>query len=42
MWKEKYPKKTKPVYNELLDFFAPHVRELFLEFDREMRVQVRL
>jgi hypothetical protein len=35
-WKEKYPKKTKPAYNELLDFFLPHIRDIFLAFDREM------
>ena len=36
-WKEKYSKKTKPSYNELLDYFQPYIRELFLQFDREMR-----
>ena len=41
-WKSKYPKKTKPAYNELLDFFVPHIRELFLEFDREMREQFKV
>jgi hypothetical protein len=36
-WKDKYPKKTKPSYDELLDFFQPHIRALFLTFDGEMR-----
>ena len=41
-WKDKYPKKIKPAYNELLDFFQPHIRELFLQFDREMRGQFKV
>lgn len=36
-WKDKYPKNAKPAYSELLDFFQPHIRELFLYFDHEMR-----
>jgi len=36
-WSEKYPRKTKPAYNDLLDFFQPDIRELFLRFDHEMR-----
>jgi hypothetical protein len=36
-WKDKYPKKSKPAYGELLDFFQPHIRGLFMLFDREMR-----
>ncbi|MCL2060528.1 MAG: hypothetical protein FWH01_16010 [Oscillospiraceae bacterium] len=38
-WKDKYPKKSKPAYNDLLDFFQPQIRELFLRFDQEMREQ---
>ena len=38
-WKDRYPKKSKPPFKDLLDFFAPHVRELFLTFDQEMRDQ---
>ena len=41
-WKDKYPRKQKPTYNELLDFFLPHIRELFLQFDREMRGQFKV
>ena len=41
-WKDKYNKKTKPAYNELLDFFAPHIRELFLKFDHEMQEQFKV
>jgi len=35
-WKVKYRETTKPTYNELLNFFQPEIRELFLLFDREM------
>ena len=38
-WKEKYPKGTKPPYEALLAFFQPNIRELFLSFDREMKVR---
>ena len=38
-WKNKYPKKSKPAYDELLGFFQPQIRELFLRFDQEMREQ---
>lgn len=38
-WKEAYPKKTKPSYDELLGFFEPHIRELFETFDREVNSQ---
>jgi len=38
-WQEKYPKKTKPSYDELLDYFQPHIRDLFTTFEREMRSQ---
>lgn len=41
-WKEKYPKKVKPAYNDLLDFFLPHIKELFLKFDEEMRGQFKV
>lgn len=41
-WKNKYPKKQKPAYDELLKFFEPHIRELFLRFDREMRGQFKV
>jgi len=36
-WKDKYTRKTKPTYDDLLRFFQPHIRELFLSFDDEMR-----
>jgi len=36
-WKEKYPRKIKPAYSDLLEFFQPEIRELFLRFDGEMR-----
>jgi hypothetical protein len=35
-WKEKYPRKIKPAYDELLGFFSENIRELFLQFNREM------
>jgi len=35
-WREKYPKSAKPAYNDLLDFFQPNIRNLFLSFDHEM------
>ena len=35
-WKEKYPRKTKPAYNELLDYFPGDIRNLFLRFNHEM------
>ncbi|MCL2508654.1 MAG: hypothetical protein FWF05_05715 [Oscillospiraceae bacterium] len=38
-WKDKYSKKTKPSYDELLAFLQPHIRDLFLLFDQEMRRQ---
>ena len=38
-WKEKYTSKQKPAYDELLDYFQAHIRELFLRFDHEMRGQ---
>ena len=41
-WKEKYTRKQKPAYDELLNFFQPHIRELFLQFDREMRGQFKV
>jgi hypothetical protein len=41
-WKNKYPKKQKPAYDELLNFFEPHIRELFLQFDNEMRGQFKV
>ena len=36
-WKDKYPKNKKPAYSELLDFFEPKIRDLFVSFDNEMR-----
>ena len=36
-WKDKYPRKNRPSYNDLLDFLQPHIRDLFLAFDQEMR-----
>ena len=41
-WKEKYTRKQKPAYDELLNFFQPHIRELFLRFDREMKEQFKV
>lgn len=41
-WKDKYPKKTKPAYDDLLSFFQPHIRELFLSFDSEMRERFKV
>lgn len=41
-WKEKYPKKIKPAYDELLNFFLPHTKELFLKFDYEMKEQFKV
>ena len=41
-WKDKYPKRMKPAYSDLLEFFPPHIRELFLRFDREMREQFKV
>jgi len=35
-WIEKYPKKSKPVYDDLLAFMPEKIRELFLRFDREI------
>ena len=35
-WKTKYPKDNKPGEKELLDFFKPNIRDLFIAFDREM------
>ena len=36
-WKEQYTRTKQPAYQELLQFFQPNVRELFLKFDMEMR-----
>ena len=41
-WKNKYPKEIKPGKNELLDFFPPHIRELFITFDREMNERFKV
>lgn len=41
-WKVKYPNEIKPTYNELLDYFEPHIRELFQKFDCEMREQYKV
>lgn len=41
-WIEKFPKKAKPSYDELLDFFKPHIRDMFITFDREMRDQYKV
>ncbi|MDR0286402.1 MAG: hypothetical protein LBI03_01645 [Clostridiales bacterium] len=35
-WKEKYPPKIKPAYNELLDFFQENICGLFLRFNQIM------
>jgi len=37
VWRDRFPKNVKPAYNELLEFFQPNIRELFLAFDKEMR-----
>jgi len=36
-WKDKYPKKTKPAFDELLAYFSDDIQALFLRFDEEMR-----
>lgn len=36
-WKERYPQKTVPSYQELLAFFQLNIRDLFLSFDHEMQ-----
>lgn len=41
-WKDTYPKNKKPVYNELLDFFQPYIRDLFVRFDHEMKEQFKV
>ena len=41
-WKEQYPKETKPSYDELLAFFEPGIRALFLSFDQAMRERFRV
>ena len=41
-WKSKYTKKIKPAYSELLDFFEPHIRDLFLMFDKEMQERFKV
>ena len=41
-WIEKYPKKSKPAYDDLLEFLQPHIRDLFESFDREMNVQFQV
>jgi hypothetical protein len=41
-WKDKYSKTTKPKYDELLDFFQPHIRELFILFEHEMDEQFKV
>ena len=35
-WIEKYPKKQKPTYDEMLGFLPDKIRELFLTFNNEM------
>ena len=41
-WKDKYVKNTKPTYDELLNFFAPDIRELFLRFDRAVNEKFKV
>jgi hypothetical protein len=41
-WKEKYTKKQKPAYDDLLAYFEPHIRELFVQFNNEMNVQFKV
>jgi len=42
VWRDKYPKKVKPAYDELLEFFRPDIREIFVKFEREMRVRFKV
>ena len=41
-WMEKYPRKSKPSYNELLAFFQPDIRDLFLSFDLEIKKRFKV
>ena len=41
-WKDKYPKDNKPGEKELLDFFPPHIRDLFITFDHEMNERFKV
>jgi hypothetical protein len=41
-WKEKYPKNIKPSYNELLAYFQPTIKKLFLSFDHEMNERFKV
>ena len=38
-WIEKYPKKSKPAYEELLEFLPVQTRELYLRFNNEMALK---
>ena len=41
-WKDRYPKSIKPSYDELLDFFKPQIRKLFIVFDAEMKKRFKV
>ena len=41
-WKDKFPKTVKPPVEELLAFFEPNIRNLFLSFDGEMRERFKV
>ena len=41
-WKDQYPKKVKPTYNELLNYMPIQVRELFLIFNDEMESKYKV
>lgn len=36
-WRDSYPQTKKPSYQELLDYFFPLIRDLFVRFDDEMQ-----
>ena len=41
-WREKYPKNIKPAYDELLAYFQPNIKSLFLSFDHEMNERFKV
>jgi len=41
-WKEKFPRNTKPSYEEFLGFMPDNIRELFLIFNGEMAEKYRV
>jgi len=36
LWQERFSKKNKPAYADLLNFFSPDIKDLFIKFDYEM------